>query len=104
MNASTWFGYDWLSFSLPVPPDKPLTVEEMSLDSPVPYDSPVVVLSRPAWRIALAMTTLARWSQSGATFYLLHLNDEYGEDSLQPYSLPGCLGVVRVRVPDSLLV
>ena len=92
-----WVGVNWLHFLLAMPDGAELTVETLSHDAPPPDDEPIVVVQRPKWKVALTESALARWSSAGAAFYLLHVGDEFCDDSIAAYLLPGCRGVLRVR-------
>lgn len=75
-------------------PDQPLYIQNVNLQSPVPTDSPIVIFMRP-WTEKITIL-LDHWRQQGASFYLLHLSDEYCSDSIDVYHWKECLGVVRV--------
>ena len=47
----------------------------------------------------------SKWEAAGAEFYVLHVSDEYKQDSLAFYEFPCCLGIVRMYhrndIPES---
>jgi hypothetical protein len=75
-------------------PSTPFRVEIVRSDDPTPLDAPIVVVQRPHIEAYTRMFT--KWNSESKDFYVLHLSDEYEEDSLDFYTLPHCLGVVRI--------
>ena len=73
--------------------ETPFMVETFQHSSPAPTDAPIVLVQRP-W-IDKYTQILQRWNAEGKDFYVFHLSDEYGTDSLSFYELPHCLGIVR---------
>ncbi len=69
-------------------------VEPISKSGPAPKDAPIVIVQRP--HIQLYKALFERWNQEGADFYVFHVSDEYGNDPVDFYALPHCLGVVRM--------
>jgi alpha(1,3/1,4) fucosyltransferase len=73
--------------------DLPMIFEQISPFSEPPSDSPIVCLQKPFVEEYTAL--LKRWTAAGKTFYILHMSDEHLNDTIEAYSLDGCLGVVR---------
>ena len=74
--------------------DVPFSVESVVFIDPPPKDSPIVIIQRP--HIEAYTWLFKKWDALGATFYVLHLSDEYRTDSLEFYTLKNCLGIVRM--------
>jgi hypothetical protein len=79
------FGNPTLCNAEPVLPSAPPPPEGVS---------PLILLQGSERILELGMM-LERWNEFGATFYILHLSDEWGRDSVASYDLSGCLGVIR---------
>ncbi len=75
-------------------PDTAFRAQTVKLEDPSPSDAPIVVVQRP--HIEHYTQLFTKWNAEGKDFYVLHLSDEYNEDSLEFYTLPHCLGVVRM--------
>jgi GR25 family glycosyltransferase involved in LPS biosynthesis len=69
-------------------------IEKVRFEDAVPSDSPIVIVMRPGVQETTRM--LQKWSASGAHFRILHLSDEYCNDDISFYDLPGCDGIVRM--------
>ena len=69
-------------------------VETFHKSDASPSDAPIVIVQRP--HIELYTEVFRKWNAEGKDFYVFHVSDEYGEDSLSFYELPHCLGVVRI--------
>jgi GR25 family glycosyltransferase involved in LPS biosynthesis len=89
MDMSKMYEYAW--FKMIFPDDK-YNLEVFSVETP-PKDIPIVIVQAP--HVSEIADKLATWSSAGATFYVLHLSDEYSADRVDFYDLPGCLGVIR---------
>jgi hypothetical protein len=80
--------------------DIPLEIEQVCEPQD---DSPIVLIQGSL--VEVAEEILQGWKKAGKTFYLLHLSDEDGRDSIEMYSWKECLGVIRNYVrgdaPDS---
>lgn len=97
MDTKGWYETEWFQEILP---QVDLVVERIPDGSPPPTDKPIVVLQRP--HTFDAMKVLKGWKEAGAEFYVLHLSDEYGQDSVECYAWPECLGVLRNYVRGDL--
>ena len=47
-----------------------------------------------------AVSVLKGWRDAGKSFYILHLSDEYGQDSIEMY--PWAKGVIRTYIRDDV--
>jgi GR25 family glycosyltransferase involved in LPS biosynthesis len=74
--------------------DMSFVSERIKFDTPAPTDTPIVIVQRP--HVERYISLFQRWVAQGVSFYVLHLSDEFEEDDLSFYSLPQCLGVVRI--------
>ena len=87
----------WLHYLFGKP--KMFVIDPISLTSPPPTDSPIVILQRPHTDQLTAM--LEKWDSYGAKFRILHLSDEHLNDNISAYSLPSCERVFRFYLrPD----
>jgi GR25 family glycosyltransferase involved in LPS biosynthesis len=97
-DVSKWYEFSWFKQILWDNARIALEVERLDGEQP-PTDSPIIVVQRP--HVDETRLILARWAAAGATFYVLHLSDEFGKDPIDFYDWPACLGVVRNYVrPD----
>jgi hypothetical protein len=96
-DSSRWHEFAWLKYIFE---DKvSLNVEVLATNAPVPSDEPIVFVQRP--NVEATRAVLMRWAALGGKFYVLHLSDEYGNDPVDFYDWPSCLGVLRNYVrPD----
>lgn len=69
------------------------TIESVRFEKPPPSDCPIVILQKPHIEVITSM--LERWDSFGSTFQILHLSDEHSDDSLEAYTLKGCVKVFR---------
>ena len=85
MDMSKWYEFAWIKqiFSF-----MPLEIE---LIKDPPTDIPIVVVQKPVEQIA---SILKSWP-AGIEFYVLHMSDEFCNDPIDFYDLPGCKGVIR---------
>lgn len=74
--------------------EQPFLVETISFQDPAPTDTPIVILQRPYTERYNAL--FLKWNQQGVNFYVFHLSDEFAKDTLEFYTFPHCLGVVRI--------
>ena len=74
--------------------ETPFRVETLSFDDPAPTDAPLVIVQRP--HVDRYRALFQKWTAQGASFSVLHLSDEYAQDSLDFYTLPSCLAIVRM--------
>jgi hypothetical protein len=80
-------------------------IEYINLGSQAPpSDGPIVIVQRP--HTAKIAAILERWSELGASFYVLHLSDEAPQaelrDPIDFYDLSGCKGVLRFYQREDL--
>lgn len=92
LELSKLYEYEWLMNLF----GKPTLcgVEPVSPSAPPRMDCPMVIFQGRD-KIPEYDAMLQRWNEFGATFYILHLSDEWGADSVASYDLSGCLGVIR---------
>jgi hypothetical protein len=87
MDMSDWHEFAWFK----------QIFQGMSLDieydCKVPEDEPIVIVQRP--NLDEITRILTEWSIRGASFYILHISDEYSDDRIDIYDLSGTKGVVR---------
>jgi hypothetical protein len=76
-------------------------VERIEENDPAPRDEPIVFIQRP--NVDFAINVLSKWAAVGANFYILHMSDELTTDSVDFYSWPSCLGVVRNYVREDVV-
>ncbi len=62
-------------------------------------DEPIVVLQNTKY-VEEAVSVLKEWRDAGKSFYILHLSDEYGQDSVEMY--PWAKGVIRNYIRDDV--
>lgn len=84
MDMSKWYEFAWIKQIFSFMPF------EIELVSEPPTDVPIVVVQKP-----LDSTVLKGWSDAGIEFYVLHMSDEFCNDPIDFYDLPGCKGVIR---------
>jgi GR25 family glycosyltransferase involved in LPS biosynthesis len=100
LDISKMHEFAWLRRMLWENAKIPLEVEELPANGPAPTDSPIVIFQQP--HILKATAALKRWSNAGASFYILHLSDEGGTDCIDAYTFKGCKGVLRNYVRGDL--
>ena len=86
MDMSKWYEFAWIKQIFSFMPF------EIELVSEPPTDVPIVVVQKPVEKTA---TILKGWSDAGIEFYVLHMSDEFCNDPIDLYNLPGCKGVIR---------
>jgi hypothetical protein len=91
-NSSDWYEFSWLRHILWESNGISMEIEQVSEGDEPPTDEPIVLVQRP---VDAVRKMLARWSAAGSKFYVLHLSDEFGQDAVDFYEWPTCLGVVR---------
>ena len=83
IDSSKLYEFSWLK---KIFKGIPMTIELVESE---PSFTPIVVLQRPF--IEKTFNLIKGWKK----FFILHLSDEAGLDSLEAYELPGCKGVIR---------
>jgi GR25 family glycosyltransferase involved in LPS biosynthesis len=103
LDLSKLHEYEWLMYLFGNPTMAPVEFVDPGKPAP-PNDEPIVIVQRPFTSDIIPM--LERWSELGATFYVLHLSDELTQvearDPIQFYDLSGCKGVLRFYQRDDL--
>jgi GR25 family glycosyltransferase involved in LPS biosynthesis len=95
INSKDLYEYSWLQELFGSGPDISLEIERVCEPQD---DSPIVLIQGSL--VEVAEEILSYWRNAGKTFYLLHLSDEYGRDSIEMYSWKECLGVIRNYVRE----
>jgi len=85
MDMSKWYEFAWMKQIFSFMPNL-----EIELVKEAPTDIPIVVVQKPHDPIVLK-----GWSDAGLEFYVLHMSDEFCNDPIDFYQLPGCKGVIR---------
>ena len=99
MDMSKFHEFAW--FKMLFPEDKyNLVIRRVGDSESPPADSPIVVVQRP--HVDEIAEKLAAWSSAGIEFYVLHMSDEFSDDSIGFYDLPGCKGVIRNYLRDDV--
>jgi hypothetical protein len=88
------YEYNWLLHTF----GSPSMLSMEFIEDVIPTDCPIVVVQRP--HAAAIGKLLRKWDAAGAKFYILHLSDELGEDSVDMYELDGCVKVMRMYLRD----
>uniref|UniRef100_A0A6C0DPY4 Uncharacterized protein n=1 Tax=viral metagenome TaxID=1070528 RepID=A0A6C0DPY4_9ZZZZ len=70
-------------------------------DEVIPDDTPIVVVQRPY--VEKTRSVLEGWAAKNKTFFVLHISDEFGQDLIDFYNWPACLGVIRNYVRKDLV-
>ena len=73
--------------------DNPFRVIELQDGVDIP-EKPIVIVQKP--HIELYTKLFEVWEEEKFPYYVLHLSDEYCNDSISFYSFSQCLGVVRI--------
>lgn len=71
----------------------PFLVETLEDGKEMP-EKPIVIVQKP--HIQLYTKLFEQWEQEKIPYYVLHLSDEFGTDSLSFYNFSQCLGIVRM--------
>jgi GR25 family glycosyltransferase involved in LPS biosynthesis len=74
--------------------ETPFLVESIPFEGPPPTDAPIVIIQRP--HIERYAALFQKWNCQEIDFYVFHLSDEFGDDSLEFYELEHCRGIVRI--------
>lgn len=81
----------------------PFAIQEIELGGSC-CEKPIVIVQRP--HIEKYKILLEQWNDQKKDFYVFHVSDEYGKDDISFYTLPHCLGVVRIYqradIPESV--
>jgi hypothetical protein len=72
----------------------PLEIERVKITDDPPRDAPIVILQKP--HILAYEVLLQKWTDMNANYYILHLSDEFSQDSISSYNSKNCLGVIRM--------
>jgi len=98
LKASQMYEQKWLQelfgkdFSLDIhligPEDEP------------PTDEPILLVMRPFLNDWIQI--MKAWAQKDVKFYVIHFSDEHGQDSLEFYTLPQCLGIARMYYRENV--
>lgn len=97
-DGATAYEREWIQELLGK--ENPFFLQTIAFDAPAPKDKPIVIIQRP-W-IERYTSLFQRWNEEGIDFFVLHLSDEYRDDSLAFYQLPHCLGIVRIYQRDDI--
>ena len=89
-DLSGLYEYGWLKQLLQENAEISLHVEHVTEPQD---DAPIVIYQRP--HTEEIQHYLEVWRAAGKSFYLLHLSDEFGTDSIGLYDWPECKGVLR---------